>query len=88
MNRLGPTCLARSAGHDSPGRAAHETLPLPRAVHDFPDAESFAEAVAGPDGIRRELVCRVRSEIDSGIYETPEKLELALERLLNHLQWV
>lgn len=35
--------------------------------------------------IRVELVARVREEIRLGIYETPEKLQLALERLLQAL---
>jgi negative regulator of flagellin synthesis FlgM len=38
-------------------------------------------------GIRTELVERVRQEIAAGTYETPEKLEAALERLLDRLQW-
>lgn len=32
--------------------------------------------------IRRDLVERVRTEIAAGVYETPEKLEAALERFL------
>jgi len=36
----------------------------------------------GPELFRAELVARVRSEIALGTYETPEKLELALARLL------
>lgn len=35
--------------------------------------------------IRWELVQKVRREIAAGIYETPEKLEVALERLLDCL---
>ena len=35
-----------------------------------------------PQVFRAELVARVRSEIALGTYETPEKLELALARLL------
>ena len=35
--------------------------------------------------IRRELVERVRREIAAGTYETPEKLEAALARLLDRL---
>jgi len=35
-----------------------------------------------PELIRAELVARVRAEIALGTYETPEKLELALARLL------
>lgn len=34
------------------------------------------------DGIRTDLVNRVRAEITAGTYETPEKLEIALEKLL------
>lgn len=36
-------------------------------------------------GIRQDLVARIRQEIAAGTYETPEKLELALERMLNRL---
>jgi hypothetical protein len=35
--------------------------------------------------IRVHLVERVRREIAEGTYETPERLEAALERLLSHL---
>jgi hypothetical protein len=35
--------------------------------------------------IRTELVARVRREIQLGIYETPEKLEMALRRLFQEL---
>jgi hypothetical protein len=36
--------------------------------------------------VRTELVMRVRHEIALGVYETPEKLEIALQRLLEELQ--
>lgn len=36
-------------------------------------------------GIRTELVERVRREIAEGAYVTPEKLEIALERLFDRL---
>ncbi len=35
--------------------------------------------------IRAELVARVRSEIAAGAYETPDKLEAALDRLLDEI---
>jgi negative regulator of flagellin synthesis FlgM len=35
--------------------------------------------------IRHERVEEIRQQIASGIYETPEKLELALDRLLDEL---
>jgi hypothetical protein len=37
--------------------------------------------------IRADLVARVRREIADGTYDTPEKLAIALERLLNRLEW-
>jgi hypothetical protein len=39
--------------------------------------ESKADA-----SFRADLVARVRREIARGIYETPEKLEIAIERML------
>jgi len=36
-------------------------------------------------GIRADLVSRVRNEIAAGTYETPEKLDGALDRLLNEI---
>jgi hypothetical protein len=38
---------------------------------------------AHPELFRAQLVARVRSEIALGTYETPEKLEVALARLLD-----
>ncbi len=35
--------------------------------------------------VRRELVERVKAEIADGAYETPEKLQIAAERLLEDL---
>jgi hypothetical protein len=39
------------------------------------------------DSIRWDLVERVRREIEAGTYDTPEKMDLALERLLKRLEW-
>ena len=37
--------------------------------------------------IRADLIARVRREIADGTYDTPEKLAMALERMLNRLEW-
>jgi hypothetical protein len=34
-----------------------------------------------------ELVKRIRREIAEGTYDTPEKLDIALERMLNRMEW-
>jgi len=38
-----------------------------------------------PD-VRKDLVARVKAEIAAGTYETPEKLDAAIERLLEDLR--
>jgi hypothetical protein len=38
--------------------------------------------------MRTDLIERVRAEIAAGTYETPEKWQAALERLLGSLEWV
>lgn len=40
----------------------------------------------GPDGIRHELVARVRREIEAGTYDTEEKWLIAQERLLARIE--
>ncbi len=40
---------------------------------------------AGPDGVRRELVARVRELIAAGEYDTPDRWHQAQERMFNEL---
>jgi negative regulator of flagellin synthesis FlgM len=47
-------------------------------------AEAAIEA-SEEGGIRADLVARVRQEIASGTYETPDKLDMALDRLLDQI---
>ena len=54
-----------------------------------PDTEpvsvSTGAEVKGPDGIRHELVARVRQQIADGTYDTEEKWLLAEEALLRRI---
>ncbi len=55
---------------------------------DRVDISAAAEAVirASEGGeVRRQLVDQIRSQIAAGTYETPAKLDAALERLLDEL---
>jgi hypothetical protein len=47
------------------------------------NTENTPRKEEGP--VRWELVRRVREEIAVGVYETPEKMDLALARLLERL---
>ena len=69
---------------------AHGPSCLPGPITRDPDwwsvpagDDSLAPTDAGP--IRQPLVERVRREIAEGTYDTPEKFEAALERLLRRL---
>jgi negative regulator of flagellin synthesis FlgM len=48
------------------------------------DNRKLSQQAREPE-IRVELVARVRREIAEGRYDTPEKLEIALERLLERM---
>jgi negative regulator of flagellin synthesis FlgM len=47
-------------------------------------AEAALSAAEGGD-IRNELVNQIRDQIAAGTYETPEKLDIALDRLLDEI---
>ena len=49
-----------------------------------PEADFVAQARELPE-IREDRVAALRAQIEAGTYETPEKLEIALSRLLNEI---
>jgi hypothetical protein len=51
----------------------------------FEDTHTNKYLAATSDDVRIDLVARVRREIADGVYETPEKWEIALERLLDRV---
>jgi len=67
----GPHLPARLLRH---GRPAYSRKGLCRS--------GAVAAMAADPGIRHDLVARVRREIAAGTYDTPEKLDLALARML------
>ncbi len=74
--------------HTGPNSAPKASRPSSAGPADRVDISPAAEAAASAaevSGVREDLVARVRSEIASGTYETPDKLDSALEGLLNEL---
>ena len=89
MQIHGPSQINGIKGpHTGPNSTRKASSPSPSAPADrvdiSPAAEAAASAAEAP-GVRADLVARVRSEIASGTYETPDKLDSALEGLLNEL---
>jgi negative regulator of flagellin synthesis FlgM len=68
---------------NTPGSSVSRPAPADQ-VEISPAAEAAIEASQGDD-IRSDLVARVRSEIAAGTYETPDKLNAALDGLLDEL---
>lgn len=86
MFRHGPSCLSgpitRIRGWWSEeSETGCALLAEPETEMHLPADESWRD---DPE-IRVDLVDRVRREIAAGTYDTPEKMELALERLLARL---
>ena len=81
------------ASSTSPGETNHvpaHSRKSPRAVHTVPRLVevSAPQAEGGRTGqCEADLVARVRREIADGTYDTPDKWEAALERLLARLDW-
>lgn len=91
MNIFGPSSVHGAHGPKGPqaARPANAQAPRPSAApKDQLDISAAGEAAASASEsgeVRSDLVARVRNEIAAGTYETPEKLDAALDRLLDQL---
>jgi negative regulator of flagellin synthesis FlgM len=65
-------------------RAANPSMSTVDQLDISAAAEAAAKAVDGGD-IRADLVARIRNEIAAGTYETADKLDSALEGLLDDI---
>ncbi len=68
-----------------PQHAAGPNAAQPADQLDISPAAQAASESGTTDGIRADLVARLRSEIQSGTYETADKLESAVDRLFDAL---
>ena len=92
MHVSGTTHIHGPHGINAPHflRRPQEAQPTPPSqtpidqVEISPAAEAAIQA-AETGAVRQDLVDRIRSEIASGTYETPEKLDVALNRLLDEI---
>jgi hypothetical protein len=85
MHRHGPDCLDGPLSRSAPWWL--DPAPAPASPPAAADRGTLPpENPSSPDQrFRLELVERVRREIAEGRYDTPEKLQAALERLLDQL---
>lgn len=91
MHIHGTTHIHSPQGINSPhapfrGHAAGQTS-APQGtdrVDISPAAEAAVRATEGGE-VRHELVNQIRAQIAAGTYETPDKLNVAVERLLDEI---
>ena len=81
MYRHGPSCLKGPVSRAR--RWWVFATPADRA-RGTPSSQDLS--VKPSQGVRLELVARVRQEIAAGTYDTPDKWEAALDALCRHLQ--
>jgi negative regulator of flagellin synthesis FlgM len=83
MHTHGPVCLQ---GPRFRNRGWWTGRPLPARPRAFAMSSERPNQKASGEAIRMDLVARVRREIAAGTYDTPEKWEAALERLLDRME--
>jgi len=81
----GPQTLSGPHSIRSPQRTAAPSTPATGDQLDISEAAQLMSQAQDLPDIREDLVARVRSEIASGSYETPERMDMALERLLDEI---
>jgi negative regulator of flagellin synthesis FlgM len=71
------TKSASSQSNGAPGKADR--------VEISPAANAAIEAAESGSKVRSDLVNLIRSQIAAGTYDTPEKMEVAMERMLDQM---
>ena len=87
MSDVSPVTRPRAT---TPGAPARQTRPAggPAAAPRSADRAEFSKAaqllskLAELPDVRQDLIDRVRAEIAAGTYETPEKIDQAIEKLV------
>lgn len=77
LNRAGKQELRPTVGHAGQSRGRDQV--------EFSRTAQLLSRMAELPDVRQELVNRVRSEIEAGTYETPEKVDAAVDNLVEDL---
>jgi negative regulator of flagellin synthesis FlgM len=75
-----PHFTAKTAGTGSTGAAGKADR-----VEISPAATAAMDAAEGAGKVRSDLVNLIRSQIANGTYDTPEKMDIAMERMFDQM---
>jgi anti-sigma28 factor (negative regulator of flagellin synthesis) len=79
---------SRARKSPSPRKTATKALSTPSSKVDSPtpgDFDRWLQRQPRLPRVRKALVKRIKAQIAQGAYETPRKLEIALERMLRNV---
>jgi negative regulator of flagellin synthesis FlgM len=91
MQGIGPTHLHGPQPISSPHSsrlAKPQPAAPPEQIRDevnISDAASLVDQARNTPDVRQERIDAIRAQIAEGTYETPEKLDVALDRLLDEI---
>ncbi len=80
------TTSAHSVSESKNANSVQDEVRLNNAPASDVNGVSASHCVEDTSDIRLDLVNRIRAEIAAGTYETEEKLDIALSRMLNAIQ--
>ena len=78
--------VSRPEVASAPVDVAPVGLSAPRDEVEISSASQMLDDASRMPGIREQRLATIKAAIDAGTYETPEKLELALNRMLESLK--
>jgi negative regulator of flagellin synthesis FlgM len=87
---LGSVSTSAPVGRSQSAGPASEPAPVapesPRDEVEISSVGKMLDDASRTPGIREQRLARIKAAIEAGTYETPEKLELALNRMLEQIQ--
>jgi negative regulator of flagellin synthesis FlgM len=90
MNRIdglsSSNAVHRAVNSLPPRTAAAEPAQAPVTDRlELSGTDEYLQALRQQDGVRAERIAAIRQQIDAGTYVTPEKIDVAVDRLLDAL---
>ena len=82
---LATTATLREFANQSPRQNARADKPTPNDSVEISELATFLNRLAELPEERARKIVEVRNAINDGSYETPDKLEVAIDRMLNDL---
>lgn len=85
LNSVGATApISRTAPTTAAGPAA-PVAAAPRDEVEISAVSRMLDDASRTSGVREQRLEQIKAAIEAGTYETPEKLEIALERMLQQI---